>query len=497
MKDIALGIAILIIVVVALYLSFRLFLRNKDRTALIMLIVSGLLLRIFVSTDFYIHKWDERYHALVAKNMMSHPFKPTLYEHPLLEYDYKNWTTNHIWLHKQPMPLWVMAGSMSLFGVNEIAFRIPSILLSLIGIVLMFSVGRYFGNRLTGFLSAFLYAIHGLIIELAGGRVATDHIDIFFLFFIQLAIYLSIRFIETKRSLFNLMCGLAIGCAILTKWLPALIVLPIWLILVYGSRSFPLKRIAGEFVMLLLAMILIALPWQIYIHLAFSKEALWEGAFNNSHLFSEIEGHGKPLLYHFDKIRILYGELIYLPLIWILWNTIRKRMDFNRLALVVWIFVPLLFFTLAKTKMQAYTLFVAPAFFIITSQFFVYLYRNNTLFYYRWIGFLVLVLLILLPFRFSIERCKIFQVVERKPAWVVELKSFNINIINEQTVIFNYSRPIEAMFYTKAVAYESIPDSLTIINLQRKGYKIFIVEKENVTSLVKSIPGIILIRLSE
>lgn len=318
MKEIVLSLMVTLITLGLLFFSFRLVLRNQYRVALIMLVIAGLALRVFVSTDLYVHTWDERYHSLVAKNLMQHPLKPTLYDQPLLEYDYKNWTSNHIWLHKQPLPLWAIAASMSVFGVNEIAVRIPSLILSIIGVGLMFSIGRFFGNRLTGFLAAFLYSIHGLIIELTGGRVATDHIDIFFLFFIQLAVYLTIRFIETKRNSFNLLCGLATGCAILSKWLPALIVLPIWLVLVYGSKEIPLKRIVREFLVLVLVTIIVALPWQVYIHLVFPNEALWESTFNSCHLFSEIEGHGKPLLYHFDKIRIVYGELIYLPLVWIL-----------------------------------------------------------------------------------------------------------------------------------------------------------------------------------
>ncbi len=38
-----------------------------------------------------LHDWDERYHALVAKNMIEQPFKPMLYKNPVLPYDYKDW----------------------------------------------------------------------------------------------------------------------------------------------------------------------------------------------------------------------------------------------------------------------------------------------------------------------------------------------------------------------------------------------------------------------
>lgn len=78
---------------------------------------------------------------------MNHPLKPTLYDNPILPYDYRNWVGNHVWVHKQPLPLWIMSASMWLFGVNEIALRLPSIILTTIGIWLSFIIGRYFFNK--------------------------------------------------------------------------------------------------------------------------------------------------------------------------------------------------------------------------------------------------------------------------------------------------------------------------------------------------------------
>ena len=114
----------------ALCASLFAYRKSKFKWALILLITGGFLLRLFVATDDFLHPWDERYHALVAKNMISSPFVPKLYDNPVLSYDYTNWTGNHIWVHKQPFPLWLMAASMKVFGTNEVAIRIPSLLLS-------------------------------------------------------------------------------------------------------------------------------------------------------------------------------------------------------------------------------------------------------------------------------------------------------------------------------------------------------------------------------
>src|SRR4030042_4334558 len=190
MDNLITGIIVFIICTLCILLSWRFFKKSSLKSALLLLVISGLILRLYGASDHYLHAWDERYHALVAKNLIHHPLKPTLYDNPLLAYDYKNWTGNHVWLHKQPLPLWGIALSIWLFGANEMAVRLPSIILTIIGILIMFRTARILYNPGVAFIAAFLYSINGLIISLAGGRDATDHIDIFFLFFISLAVLL-------------------------------------------------------------------------------------------------------------------------------------------------------------------------------------------------------------------------------------------------------------------------------------------------------------------
>ncbi|MCC6768002.1 MAG: glycosyltransferase family 39 protein [Bacteroidia bacterium] len=139
--------------------------RNDYTISLILLMLGGIVLRLYTAADLYLHPWDERYHALVAKHLMSHPLLPTLYEHPVLPFDYTSWTSNHVWVHKQPLPLWTMAISMSVFGVNELALRLPSVVLSTIGIGLTFFIASYIFSKKLAWLAAFFFSINGLIIE--------------------------------------------------------------------------------------------------------------------------------------------------------------------------------------------------------------------------------------------------------------------------------------------------------------------------------------------
>ena len=495
MSNLLFGILTILMCAIGYFFSWKYWTKDNYKIAILLLVICGLFLRIYTSADFFLHSWDERYHALVAKNLIRHPLIPTLYDNPVLTYDYRSWVANHIWVHKQPLPLWGMAASMWLFGINEIALRLPSILLSTIGIYLMYIIGSYFFNKKTGYLAAFFFSVNGLIIELTAGRVATDHIDIYFLFFVELAVVFSIYFAQKGKMIFNMLAGISIGAAILSKWLPALIVLPIWLLLVVDTGKFKPKEILTQFIILIVTSILVFLPWQIYIYHAFPLEARWEAGFNLKHITEALEEQTGPFYYFINKIRINYGELIYLPLLWFLWKTLKNPGDKKRLAISIWFMVPFLFFSYAITKMQAYLLFASPALFIMTAEFWHMLaaYRKNHRL--KWIFNLILILLIALPIRYSIERIKPFDKTDRNPQWVKDLKTLNESKF-KKGILFNYNNPIEAMFYTDITVYQNIPENNILMNLQQKGYYILINDNGNVPERIKTVTGIKTVKLT-
>ena len=463
------GILTIGVAVLLFGLAYKNYRKQKFELCLFLIILGGLILRIFTSYDFYLHEWDERYHALVAKNLIENPFKPMLYANPILEYDYKNWASNHVWVHKQPVPLYSMALSMLIFGKSTIALRIPSILLSTISIFATYRIGEILANRKTGMLAAFLFSINGLIIESTAGRVATDHIDVFFYSLITIAIYYLLKSVE-KESLKSLILGsLITGCAILSKWLPALIVLPIWLTYSYQKQG--LKSSIKNLVVFIPIVIAVAIPWQLYIMNQFPLEAAWEYEYNKKHILEALGPHGKPFYYHFNRMRIIFGELIYIPLLWLIFTTysgITKR-NFTKLILVSWIFIPYLFFSVVITKMQGYILFCSAAIFILTAMFFYELHSYDSKF--KKIKTLILILLIALPIRYSIERIKPFSIRERNPNWIAEMKKLNDQ--DSKSVVFNCKYPIETMFHTNLIAYESIPNLEKLKSLQTDGYRIY------------------------
>ncbi len=494
MQNIIFGIITIVISSVFYFYAWKNYKSENYGFSVFFIVLGGLTFFAFTASDFFLHAWDERYHALVAKNLIKHPLVPTLYDNPILSYDYKMWVGNHIWLHKQPVSLWLMAGSMRIFGVNEISLRLPSIIMSSIGIFLSFKIGTFFTNKKVGVLAAFLFSVNGLIIEMTAGRVATDHVDIAFMFFILLAVFLTTQFIERKSLLFSLLIGLSIGAAILTKWLAGLIVLPIWLVLVWGSKSFTIKSLILHFFLILFTILLVALPWQHYIFSQFPLEAAYESNFNMRHFTEVIEERSGSVFYFIKKIRINYGELIYLPLLWLVWTTFKKPRNYKKIALCIWFLIPLFIFSLAKTKMQGYLLFTAPALFIISSAFFFELQAYKGRILTRWISNLILALLIILPIRYGIERMKPFEKRDRNPQWTLELKELNKKNV-QNGILFNYNNPIEAMFYTDFVAYSILPSKEKLEQLKNEGYIIFINDNGNIGNIV-DVEGINIIKLT-
>ena len=118
-------------------------------------------------------------------------------------------------------------------------------------------------------------------------------------------------------------------------------------------------------------------------------------------------------------MRIIFGEIIFLPLIWLIIVGFKQFLNkkYSKTIIAIWILIPYLFFSIVVTKMPGYILFSSAAIFIMTAMFFYELKSYKTKF--KSLKNLILILLIALPIRYSIERIKPFSIRERNPAWIV------------------------------------------------------------------------------
>ena len=321
-------------------------------------------------SDPFLHMWDEQFHAVVAKNMLNNPFKPMLLQDPVLPYNYKNWTGNHIWLHKQPLFLWQIALSFKLFGISIFSLRLPSIIMTTLMVFSIYRIGKIISGKRTGIFVAVLLTGSHFIYQLSSGRIATDHNDVAFLFYVSLSIWAWFEKENSEKRYWILLIGLFSGAAILNKWLVGLLVYSAWglNILFFKENRKKLKSYVDLFLSLIITSI-VALPWQLYILYRFPKESLYEFQFNTLHFTETIEGHAGGLMYHLNNIEKLYGTdfqyAIIISFIVFLVSRVKAKFKF---VMIAWIVIVYVFYSFAATKLSAFTIIVAPLVYIIVAQ---------------------------------------------------------------------------------------------------------------------------------
>lgn len=475
MLHIIIGILIVVICSIGYFFAWRSYRKDKVLLSLLFILLCGMFLRAYMASDHYLHDWDERYHALVAKNLMKHPLKPTLYENTVIQNDYKAWVGNNVWLHKPTVPLWFISASETLFGANEYAVRLPSLLISLLGVYLTFLIGCNLFDQRVGLLAAFLHSINGIVLEVAGGKLASDHVETFFDIFIEAAIFFCIiSIIKKNRYHLTFLSGVFIGLAIISKWFPAMVVFPVWLTGAIFSRKFTVKEIVSHMMVMVFGCVIVSLPWFIYMLHQFPQEARWE-IYRSVVAYSEsIEGWSADWWYYINYVEIIFGEIVYIPLIYAIYRLFKDKKEWALKMLSFWWVIPVVIFSFGVTKRHPYLLISTPAYCVLTAWYWFYLKDTVVNKKYNWLKITVLVLLIALPIRLNIERMKPFNREDLNPQWAKQIRALNQQIKEKQVVIFNSEYPIETMFYTNFTAYSGIPDSSFVKKFVLNGYTPYI-----------------------
>jgi 4-amino-4-deoxy-L-arabinose transferase-like glycosyltransferase len=456
------------------WLSWRLARLRRFHAAALAIALAALCVRAYAAADLALHPWDERYHALVAKNLMANPLVPTLIADPVLDYDYRNWASNHVWLHKPPLALWMQAGSMRLFGVGERQMRLPSIIFSVGAVLATYGIGFMLLSPPAGLIAGAFHAVHGFSVDLAAGRRATDHVDTLLLFIIEAGILLALIAVKRRPSLAGVVVGAATGLAYLTKSLSALLLLPIWAAMrLQTARALDVAKetAAGAAVAAALA-----LPWTMYVTRTFPRESAHEREYALRHITEVIENQGGPLWTYLWEMPRFFGELVWIPLgaaaVLVL---SRRGMPAHR-ALIVWIAIPYLFFSMVATKMPAYVMIAAPAIFILQADFWLRLLEQRPSARTRVRRALLtscLVVLALLPARYLLGPTGPLERRDRNPEWAQQLRALNEQIGARRAVIFNVPWPVEVMFYTPYGAYDHPASRAQAETLRRRGYAVY------------------------
>lgn len=488
-----------------IFLSILLFHFKKDiNLSLFLLVLGGISLRIFaVFLTPYLNIWDERFHALVAKNMIENPFKPMLYTNPILPYDIGLWDNNHIWLHKQPFFLWQIALSFKLFGINEFVIRIPSLLMSSILIIIIYRIAKLTTNIKAAYYAALLYTCSFYTIELVSGTISTDHNDLAFAFYITMSIWAWTEFYYSKQKKWIFFIGLFAGLSILNKWLTGLLVYSGWgLVILFDPKQ---RKVIGKYIEILYSLIItliVVFPWQLYILHKFPIESKYEFEYNTKHLFEAVEGHGGNFFFHFNETLNIYGLhfLIIFTSIILLYKVLNK-IEY-KIAFYTYIILIYLFFSIVATKMYSFTYCISALIYIaLGGMIFLILdinaiskkYQIKTIYINI---FKTITLSVICYFGLKIDKIQdnhnynqIFKsnLIPLNIIHTPLYKKLNKIIPNNTYVIFNVpeSEDICIMFYSGITAYD-FPITLEIYkNLKKRNIKMATFDKGNLPEFIK------------
>lgn len=464
-----------------LLLSIVAHIFQKEKLSLLLLLSAGAFLFLSAAVLFpFLNIWDERFHALVAKNLMQHPLMPTLYDQPIVNMVYTDdWARFHIWLHKQPLFMWQMALSYKLFGVSELAARLPSVVLACFTVFGGYRSGKILGNKNIAYYTAFLLVTSFYLKELVAGWQMTDHNDLSFLAYISLSIWAWLEYIHSGKRKWIILVGVFSGCAILCKWIVGLLVYLCWGIYSIKENKLQIKKYK-DIALALLITVVVFLPWQILIFSWYPNEAKAEYLYNIKHFTQPMEGHEGPLLFHLTKINELYGSLVLyliIPALVIFYRNVKNKIA--GLALIASVLFIYLFFTLVQTKMASFTIiailpiFVSLAFLI---DFFISLIMtklNLSSVPIKALTFLFLITLAYLRIDIKTlsEKHSLFG---NDNSYFTRLKSnkaaFKRLHLPDNAILFNVAGKhyVEAMFYTGFPAYHIIPSQEQYLDLKRK-----------------------------
>lgn len=344
---------------------------KSDHVAFKWLLLAGFILFGigFGLIDPFLNEWDEQFHALVAKNLAENPFKPVLIKNTPVELKYTTWAYCHIWMHKQPLFMWQMALSIKTFGPTLFAARLPSVILHAGTAVLLFSIAGRFLMRPLALLACLLFGLSGYFNDYTSGAIGMDHNDVAFVFYITLSFWCWLKYRENRSELkWQVAIGMAVGAAILCKWLVGLLVFSGWGLVVLienYKHAEEWKNMLRTF----LVTCIVAVPWQIYCYVQFNREYVYEMNYNSKHLSEAIEVHAHDYFFYWETMKQSYGGgevirwLIVLGIVLLIISAIRKNEKWKLFVPFVYL-IAFAFFTVAQTKLQGYMTIVAPLGFI-------------------------------------------------------------------------------------------------------------------------------------
>ena len=136
------------------------------------------------------------------------------------------WGTVH---HKTPGPYWLIAISYQLFGISEASVRLPSMIIGILSIFLVYEIGKILLNQKLAWLAGLILSVQFLWLQYC--RLGTPDVPMIFLVLLAILSFIKAELHPKYAYLWTFIAGLSLGLGLLVRSL--MICLPIVALLPY------------------------------------------------------------------------------------------------------------------------------------------------------------------------------------------------------------------------------------------------------------------------
>ncbi len=287
---------------------------------------------------------------------------------------------------------WLQALSVSLFGINEFAFRLPSAIAAT-----FWAVGIYLFTKKTfdekTALFASIFMVSSLQIGLISKAAIADSLLNMFIAFSMFSLFI---YIKEKNKKYLYLTFAFIGFGFLTKG-PVAVLIPLATYFIYSIIKKEFNQFLKDTFNIkgILIFLVIALPWYVAEYIDQGQKFI-DGFFlkhNLSRFETSFESHRGSLFYYIPVL--LIGMLPWTSLLIVYLTKLKQIKNEFFIFGSIWFFFTFIFFSLSGTKLPHYVIYGYTPLFIFMAYSLKFI-KNEFLLSLPFILFLIL--LLILPF---------------------------------------------------------------------------------------------------
>lgn len=275
-----------------------------------------------------------------------------------------DWITPHyngfVYLDKPAVFFWMEAASLKIFGVSETAARLPSAVMALATMLLVWFLARRMFGDTAGLRAGLVFAACPLAFALA--REVIFDMTLTFLVTVAMVAFWLVEESGFQRPWFEALMFAAMGLAVITKGFVGILIPLVGILIYHAARGRAREWLRLRWGWGLLVLLAAALPWFIAVSMRnpdFPRYAFWDESLKR---FTTTAAHrGGGIFYY---IPVFLGGFFPWSIFLLLagWNRLRRwrelRQDSSRpvvflLSWAAWVF---LFFSLSHSKLPTYFL---------------------------------------------------------------------------------------------------------------------------------------------